>query len=614
MKQKRNRRLLLLIAALVILVAACILGDRLLSRPSRIEHATRVRDLISVRDEVLRYQYETGELPKSLDLLVPVYLRSDQIEHNGQAMYVYDPNARTIALAYSTAMRGLTSRTLPSPVLDLPAPQTQQAHAVVEPEKPKPDQPATKPDQTVNDELIVPRSIPSPEPPLGAYVFEAEMYSQMNYGWEVRPDPTAAGGTYIHSKEGVGNGPGQVDRAIYNFYDIQEGNEYNVLKYYFHLPKAGRYYIYGRFWTTGSHCSNNVNVGVDKGGPIPGRGCRYYGEAMVNRTPFRWLWTMAGQKAQYLEAGDHYLHLYLHEDGERLDQIMLSPTRITGSNVYAANLEVERNTEFVKTAPEVDLSFDLKTMVMTETMPPDANLALRKHRAIEGKADLVLQIAEPNVVLGRYKVDLDVLPPLSFFPIDFSALDLSNLPRREYLLQASLLLDGKTLANCHVPLMHPFRWEIAGPFDYIRGRRSGPLDGDASSDKWQTMKEGSWDHFGVIDFGLQLSGKSLHAPQLVTAYARTRIKVPETKAYLLKIQSDDQMLLWIDGKQVYFHDYHGPVTRSVKRLKLELTEGEHEVRMRVNQGKFSSYGDGRWQASLRFRTQDDRLSKVTGAY
>jgi hypothetical protein len=63
---------------------------------------------------------------------------------------------------------------------------------------------------------------------------------------------------------------------------------------------------------------------------------------------------------------------------------------------------------------------------------------------------------------------------------------------------------------------------------------------------------------------------------------------------------------------VYRHDYEAPVTRSVKRLRLEFAQGEHRVRIRVNQGAFTEYGDGRWQASLRFRTVDDDLSDVRG--
>ncbi|OGV72479.1 MAG: hypothetical protein A3K19_16690 [Lentisphaerae bacterium RIFOXYB12_FULL_65_16] len=75
---------------------------------------------------------------------------------------------------------------------------------------------------------------------------------------------------------------------------------------------------------------------------------------------------------------------------------------------------------------------------------------------------------------------------------------------------------------------------------------------------------------------------------------------------------DDQMLLWLDGKLICQHDEQAPVTRSAAREPVRIEKGEHRLRMRVNNRTFSQYGDGRWQASLRIRTQDDQLSRVTG--
>jgi len=87
---------------------------------------------------------------------------------------------------------------------------------------------------------------------------------------------------------------------------------------------------------------------------------------------------------------------------------------------------------------------------------------------------------------------------------------------------------------------------------------------------------------------------------------------PGAAAISFKIQSDDQLILWLDGKEVARNNGEGPVTRSAIRPPLPLEAGEHRLRMRVNQRPFSSYGDGRWQASLRIRTTDDDLSDVTG--
>ena len=153
---------------------------------------------------------------------------------------------------------------------------------------------------------------------------------------------------------------------------------------------------------------------------------------------------------------------------------------------------------------------------------------------------------------------------------------------------------------------------------HVANDATGPLDGDApataaaGTDAWKPIADSSWDLFGVMDFGLHTSGNSLHAPENATIYAQTRILVPAAGTYLLKLQSDDQMILWLDGKDVARNNSEAPVTRSVVRRPLRLEAGEHRLRMRVNQRQFSSYGDGRWQASLRIRTADDQLSDVTG--
>ncbi|HHN45847.1 MAG TPA: hypothetical protein ENN09_00260 [Planctomycetes bacterium] len=74
----------------------------------------------------------------------------------------------------------------------------------------------------------------------------------------------------------------------------------------------------------------------------------------------------------------------------------------------------------------------------------------------------------------------------------------------------------------------------------------------------------------------------------------------------MKVQADDQMLVWVDGKLAYRHDHQQPVTRAAYAVPVILEEGVHRVRIRVNQLQ------GRWQASLRFRTEDDGISGIIG--
>ncbi|MHC4249454.1 MAG: PA14 domain-containing protein [Planctomycetota bacterium] len=630
MRRELRKRPVVAAAVAIVAGAGLVVIDRLASRADRIRYEERKGGLVSARDAVLRYERDHRRLPGRLEDLVPRYLRADQLverstgqlaDGGGAPLYRYDPAKRAIAMASPFAVRGLVSRSLPPVEMDLPRPDTSSGLAARDdaPAATREGERAARPGPL---SIVVPSGPASPAPPGGAYVFEAEHYSETNYGWEVHLDPAAAGGAYIHSKEGVANGPGQTMCGVYDFYNIREKSGFTYLKYHFRLPKAGRYYIWGRFWTTGSHCSNAVAAGANEGGPrkswLGYDG--YHGGYISNRTPFRWVWTRASSGPERLAAGDNYLHLFLHEDGLRLDQIALAPSSLGGSKPFTTNLVPNQGTAFADDAPSpVDITFDYGSMVVSADAPPRASVALRRVRACEGDASLrvVLEEAGPRggeLELGTAELALAELPELVFVPVDFSALDFARLPRREFLLRATLTKGGERIAECHVPLMHPFRWEVAGPGRYYSNDTPAPLDGDREKEgvEWTPLAVTKFDHFGVIDFGLQYGGNSLHAPQLKTAYARTRVMVPESGEYLLKIQSDDQMLLWIDGELVYRHDLEAPVTRSVKRLKLVLEAGERRVRMRVNQRAFTEYGDGRWQASLRFRTPDDELSDVRG--
>ncbi len=603
------RRGILTAAGAVVFIALAFTVDRLLTRPQRMDYDRRVRDLWSVHDALLLFEHELGALPETLGDLVPYYLRADELiekdrpritdefrEADGPR-YSYDRAGRAVALAHGVPIGGLWRRTWPAPRLVLPPASPPQGPASL---------------ALAGNALT--------EPPAGTWVFEAEHYAEMNYGWEAHPDPACAGGAYLHCKEGIGNGPGQIHARVFNFYDVEEGQEYFRLIHHFHLPQAGTYEVYARFWTTGSHCSNAIIVGVDEGGPRP-NGKGYFGRALSNNTPFRWVWTRVDGIRKYLEAGDHYLHIFIHEDGVRLDQIALSQVSLAGAETYRANLPQVVGTEFARRAPVLDLGLDLESMVLDTAQPPHCKVLLRRLAGGRGIARLVARLRGASqdggdlTVLDR-KIELAGLREVEFWPLDFSALDLERLQRREFLLEAEVRRGTELLAQRRVPLQRPCAWEVSGQLPYLSNDQPGPLDevkpGEGDACRWRPFKLSSFDTFGVLDFGLETIGNSLHAPALATIYARTRIEVPESGRYLLKIQSDDQLLLWIDGQLACRRDEGAPVTRSAERLKLQLAKGVHEVRMRVNQAQYTSFGDGRWQASLRFRTLEDRVSGVVG--
>lgn len=638
------------------LAAALLVGplfiNHLVGRPDRIAAAARRDALLSVKDEVLRFEHEHGRLPKTLEELVPKYLQGDDIQRDGKPLYRYSRDMRVLAEPEGSLVRGLISYRLPPFIVQLPppepgpsiptpreplttaaiepeqvpttetpeAPETQPQPAQIPPKPPEVETPAAPeptppmPEPPVPAEaftagiMVVPKGPVLPEAPAASLVFEAEHYSDTNYGWEVHPDDTCSGGAYLHCKEGIANGPGQKDVRVGNFYDVNATTEHTYLRYHFHLPEEGNYYLYGRMWTTDTHCSNALHVAVDTGDSYIG--------TMGNRDPFRWLWSKVDGTPRHFTKGDHFLHIFIHEDGIRLDQLIITPKPIPGGEALRSAFATGEGTAWqAKSTQAVDLSFDLSSMVLSSDPKTECRIVFRRLRKTEGIAKIRAILHEAangeDATIAEHDLNLSLLPELCSLPLDFSRFDLGKLPRREYLLSAELTLEDKTIAKASVPLMRPYDWEVLGPGRYLSNDTPGPLDADAEitekiKGNWVPFKDSSYNPFGVLDFGLQVSGNSKHPPKFKTIYARTKISVTESAIYLFKIQSDDQMLLWLDGKLIFRDDFIRPVTRTAFRLPVKIEKGEHTLRMRVNEQ------DGPWQATLRIRTKKDGVSSVVG--
>jgi hypothetical protein len=362
-------------------------------------------------------------------------------------------------------------------------------------------------------------------------------------------------------------------------------------------------------WTTDTHCSNSLSVDFDQGGPGVG--------SMSNRTPFRWAWTEIVGNPRRLEKGDHYLHIFPWEDGIMIDQYILSPVPIDGAQPYKPNLIPGRGTAWErKEGPPAQLVFDVGSAVISPSLPPNIRIFVRKLRASTGTAKITARLKNAaadggDIVVLDSSLDLDALPESGFLPLSFKALELEKIARREYVLEAALTKDGKTLAHTDVVLMNPWAWEVFGPGKYLENDALGPLDGehpapDGDKRAWAPFKDSNYDWFGVLDFGLQIGSNSKHAPTDCTIYARTRVSVPKAASYKFKVMADDQMVLWLDGEEIFRIDDRLPVTRSARSFNHALSAGEHHLRMRINQT------DGPWQAFLRIRSEDDDVSDIRG--
>jgi len=603
----------------IALIIACLaiegglLVHRLVSRPDRVKAAARYADLVTVRDAVLRYEFEHGVAPPSLDALVPRYLRKDQVrDAAGKSLYVYDPRARILREKEGPLIRGLFTYRMSSREVSLYAPGAAGHGGIVHAAAHCRGSPRGLPDLfSPWTGAFIPAAADTAgfrTPGPGMLVFEAELFCEMNYGWEIKPDDTAGGGAYLYCKEGITNGPAQEDYKLGNFYDVHATSAYTYVRYRFRVPAAGTYYVYGRMWTTDTHCSNNICVAVDKGGPQVG--------SMDNRTPFRWIWTPMGGNPVRLAAGDHFLHLFIHEDGIRLDQFVVSPRPMDRRDdaPFIANYVPGTGTAWEKDIREVlYLSFHTESQVLARDVPFECGLFVRRLKKVKGRGTIRVSFSgggEEKEVF-RCAVDFGVLPVLTCIPVRLRGIRVEDLKRKEYILRAAALdADGKVLARAHVVLVRPYAWEVSRMLHFIPNEADGPFDPGKEGKEdpgWRPLASSCFTCFGVLDFGLHTSGNWRHAPRLRTIYARTRIRVPAEGTYLMKIQSDDQMRLWIDGKEAARIDTRRPVTRNGRKVRVFLKKGTHTVLIRVNQY------DRPWQAYVVFRTADDGICGITGA-
>jgi len=605
-----------------------------LGRPDRIAEGKRRDKMIFIADQLRRFESEHGALPNTLQELVPTYVLQEDLEDSEGPLYFYSAKERGIAEQRGGLIHGLfTYRMQPVEMqISEPDESSLKRPAMFDAPKPMDNAPSVStppvdthshsnpgPTPASNDPPPVPatvinfRPMPAPtlpDPPAGALVFEAEHFTDTNYGWEAHADPTVSGGAYLHCKEGIANGPAQKNYHVGNFYEVKGTREFTTLKYRFHIDKPGRYYCYARMWTTDTHCSNDLIATWDNDSAEGG--------TIDNREPFQWLWTPIDGAEKTFTAGDHYLHIFIHEDGIQLDQFIFSPKQISGHGAYKANFNPARGTAWEKEAgPALHVSFDTARAIISPAQTPDVRVVLRRLRLQEGAARLKVDLRHAGANGGDFPVmdapfELSKLNELNFVGLDFKQLPLDKLPRREYELVARVELNGQEMAHASVVLMKPYTWETYGPGKVMFPNEApGPLDVDAEPKaddprKWAPFDEKCYEWFGVLDFGLLYDSNSKHGRTNSTVYCRTRIFVPKEGTYRFNVMSDDQMILWMDGEEIYRINDILPVTRSGRFFTRELKAGPHHLRMRINQR------EGPWQAYLRVRTEDDDLSDVRG--
>jgi hypothetical protein len=188
--------------------------------------------------------------------------------------------------------------------------------------------------------------------------------------------------------------------------------------------------------------------------------------------------------------------------------------------------------------------------------------------------------------------------------------------RREYLLRVSLLKGDAVLATRTLVLKRPFAWQILGPIPFYHIAVAGPIDartelpaqveeyGKVST--WQSFDDEHVNALGILDFGRFYAGTTYDAPGDRMVYAATDIHVPADGDYLVKLQGDDDVILWIDGQEVGRIVERGPPIRTAREFRTQLGKGHHQVLVRLGQQT------GQWQLGLRFRDLEQGVVGIEG--
>ena len=155
---------------------------------------------------------------------------------------------------------------------------------------------------------------------------------------------------------------------------------------------------------------------------------------------------------------------------------------------------------------------------------------------------------------------------------------------------------GRTkMAGATILAARPFAWQIVGPFggegkreDWPKalkiayGPEKGEVDlaaeyqGAGGKVKWQVYPEEWIGDDGMIDIE-RLYGKV----DLVSAYLYASFEWPVARDVLLKVGSDDALMLWLNGKKVFEFPGGRPADRDQDTITVSLTAGRNTVLAKV---------------------------------
>ncbi len=653
------KKRLFLTSGLIVLVCVCAillpLLDRYLSRSDRIRSEKELDRLILLMDSIYRYERKFRKPPDSLWQLVPGFAPEQlttcvpDIETGKVLPITWDKETGKLSWPEPLVIHGLRNKLCPLE-LDLVFPERpQQVHTGSE--KPQPQlspepeavtenpvtdvKPEPRPAETETSEKPVPETASEkPEPaeliipetpeihsvsgyPAAAVearpsdiVLEAEHFQSMSYGWQIITDPTTGGSAYIHIKEGVGDF--ESERQLLSapvrtgdFYNSTGDNRRIDADLYFRAPEKGIYHVYVRTMAHRSSCSNITHIKINS-----------YNRVQVGHNgsrPFVWLWDYPGMFM--LKKGVNRISFQTHQDDVKVDQILLSPEpRHIGAfdpRVFKGGMESE---VFFEKSPActVNMSLTNDTRMLVDNTAPVIDVYLRKNsgKPFEGTLRSVLQDS-------GYRSDLPVSLPAEGclyrlrLPFEFPGTPLL----REYNLSVELYTGSARIENRTLVLKNEFDWNILGPFPSLEGERHtfvhpGEVPKQTYSFKgkeyiWSKFSSEYSDPFGLQDFARMFAGDTFHGPEHVSLFAYTEVRAKEG-TYILKAMGDDDLTVWVNGREVIRIFEKGPPIRTAREIPVYLSEGVNRILYRLEQKT------NQWQAQVFFRNKDQTPADVVG--
>ncbi len=447
----------------------------------------------------------------------------------------------------------------------------------------------------------------------GDIVLEPELFHSQTYGWQIGESGDASGGCYLHIKEGVGDF--ESEDLLRDDPSVRSGDFYNITRdtrpiearMYFIAPEEGVYHLSARTMAHKTDCSNVIGARVNSGSKLRiGRN---------GTRPFVWLWHYVSRVS--LKKGLNVISFLTFQDDVKVDQLVLSRERLDideGSETTYGGGFGKRPVSGPE-IPAVTMSLTFDTMNVTDAREPTVHLYVRKdfHEAIG--ATLIVSLDLPGGKRRKSMFDLRLRKSQEL--IRFSIpVGLSRVPdMREYLLTCTLVVDSKVMGQKTLVFCRGYDWSILGPLPYLSPEQEGPEDGRESPAASCTVggKAFTWsrydmrhtDPFCLMDFR-KAFGKSLVPGSTAALYAYTEVKAREAGVHLLKVQGDDNIVVWLNGREVAEITKKGPPIRTAREVRVSLKKGRNVILFRLNQKK------AQWQAAIRVRTINDGVADVTG--